>query len=278
MKAFGAVAAAIAVLGAAGCTRRARAFSPDAALLFVDAERREERAILARELPLERIASVDPYYGREKHYWAAPLAPVLRRGLPGVDLARAELVLRAGDGYAVPIEGARLLDDRAYLAVADADRGGWEPIGPRRADPGAFYLVWRGGERTDLERYPRPWALARIERVRFEDAYPHTAPEEGDAPARRGYAIFRRDCIRCHAINREGGRVGPELNVPQSIVEYRPAAQIRAYIRDPLAFRYGAMPAHPQLTDGNLDDLLAYFQAMSHAKVDPDRAVRELAR
>ena len=38
-------------------------------------------------------------------------------------------------------------------------------------------------------------------------------------------------------------------NVPQSIVEYRPEAQIRAYIRNPLTFRYGAMPPHPHLDD-----------------------------
>jgi len=46
-------------------------------------------------------------------------------------------------------------------------------------------------------------------------------------------------------MNREGGRVGPELNVPQSIVEYRPEAQIKAYIRNPLQFRYGHMPPQP---------------------------------
>ena len=69
-------------------------------------------------------------------------------------------------------------------------------------------------------------------------------------------------------MNREGGRVGPELNVPQSIVEYRPEAQIRAYIRDPKTFRYGNMPAHPSLTDADLDDLISYFKAMKAQKHD----------
>ena len=71
------------------------------------------------------------------------------------------------------------------------------------------------------------------------------------------------------AINGEGGKVGPELNVPQSIVEYRPSAQIKAYIRNPEIFRYTTMPAHPGLSDADLDALLAYFQAMQSRKHDP---------
>jgi hypothetical protein len=58
--------------------------------------------------------------------------------------------------------------------------------------------------------------------------------------------------------------------VPQSVVEYRPGEQIRAYIRDPRAFRYGNMPAHPGLNDADLDGLLAYFTTMKDHKNDPD--------
>jgi hypothetical protein len=74
-------------------------------------------------------------------------------------------------------------------------------------------------------------------------------------------------------VNGEGGTVGPDLNVPQSIVEYRPVEQIKAYIKDPATFRYGNMPAHPHLDAGELDGLIAYFETMRHAKHDPRRAV-----
>jgi cytochrome c1 len=61
------------------------------------------------------------------------------------------------------------------------------------------------------------------------------------------------------------------LNVPRCIVEYRPAEQIKAYIRDPQSFRYTSMPAHPHLTDAQLEALLAYFTAMKDRKHDPGR-------
>jgi len=77
--------------------------------------------------------------------------------------------------------------------------------------------------------------------------------------------------MACHAINGEGGTVGPDLNVPQSIVEYRPVPQIKAYVRDPATFRYGNMPAHPDLSGADLDALVAYFRAMKDRKHDPGR-------
>ena len=62
--------------------------------------------------------------------------------------------------------------------------------------------------------------------------------------------------------------MGPDLAVPQNVLEYRPEDQVRAYIKNPLAFRYGNMPAHPDLTEANLDALIAYLRAMKSRKHD----------
>ncbi len=230
---------------------------------------------LLRDVPAETFTAYDPYYNREKTFRAVPLAAVVKKGFEGADagLAAQEFVLRARDGYTVPLRGNKVFEAGAYIAFADVDAPGWEPIGPQRANPGPFYVVWRGKDQQDLETHPRPWQLAAIEIARFEDLFPHTAPkgEPEGSGATRGFAIFKEQCVHCHAVNREGGRVGPELNVPKSIVEYRPVDQIKAYIKDPMTFRYGNMPAHPSLKDGDLDDLVSYFSAMKTRKNDPGK-------
>lgn len=230
---------------------------------------------LAGACGAEQVSVQDPYYGRQKHYRAVPLRCALERGL-GTALSGLEgrtLFFEARDGYQRPAEPAQVAEPGGWLAFADADlpAGRWEPIDRGQKDPSPFYVVWTGEAQRDPERHPWPYALARVRVASFEDAYPHTVPrgvDEGD-PAWRGWTLFRRHCFACHAINGEGGTVGPELNVPQSIVEYRPAEKIRAYVRDPATFRYTSMPAHPGLDDADLDALIAYFEAMSRRKHDP---------
>jgi cytochrome c2 len=226
-------------------------------------------AEMLSRVPAARFTAFDPYYARDKSWHAVPIAAVVRSVFgAGAALDDLDFVLVAADGYTIPLVGSKLLEPGGYIAFADADVPAWEPIGPQHAHPGPFYVVWRKDSQRSLETHPRPWQLVSIEIKPFETAYPHTFPRGASASASRGFRTFRAICIHCHAMNREGGRVGPELNVPQSIVEYRPEPQIRAYIRDPKTFRYGNMPAHPNLTDADLDDLISYFKAMKAQKHD----------
>lgn len=250
---------------------------PDAPLVFRrngrEVRRVSMRALAAHARP-EIVRSDDPYYGRHKRFRALPLAAVLTYafGERAEALRARSFMLEARDGYAVPVSGARLFEGGAYIAYDDVDIPGFAPIGPQRVSPAPAYLVWTNPGQSNLDTHPRPWQLSAIEIASFEALHPHTVPtgEPADGPAMRGFVVFRDHCVKCHAVNREGGRVGPELNVPQSIVEYRPEAQIRAYIRNPQTFRYGAMPPHPGLSEAEMDALLAYFTAMSTRKHDPD--------
>lgn len=269
------VSAAVSARPASGATAPSDTSSIELVFAGGGGERKLSLAALVERIPPVTITQYDPYYAREKTYRALPLADVLELGFEGTtDLRTRELVLRAKDGYTVPMLAQKAWEPGAFLAFADVDHPAWEPIGPQRANPAPLYLVWSKKEQTSLETHPRPYQLARIELARFEDVFPHTAPKglaENDA-GWRGYGIFKAQCVHCHAMNRQGGRVGPELNVPKSIVEYRPVDQIKAYVRNPLDFRYSTMPAHPGLGEAELDALVAYFAAMKDRKHDDEKA------
>ncbi len=229
---------------------------------------------LLESIPPVVVEGFDPYYQSVHRFRAVPIEAVLKAAYQTdeTNLRSHHWLLRAADGYTVPVSGEKLLEGGACIAFEDLDKpSGWDPIGQQKANPGPFYLVWSKPSQSSLDDYPRPWQLATFEIVSFEAAFPHTDPKVAkDHPAAHGYSVFRTYCIRCHAINREGGRVGPELNVPKSIIEYRPEDQIREYIRNPATFRYGNMPAHLQLTNKDLDGLIAYFHAMHERPYDPD--------
>jgi mono/diheme cytochrome c family protein len=273
---------AAAVFVAAAAARAGAAES--ATLQFVrngTTVRTVDLAALKAACPVQTVSLDDPYYQRRMSFLACPLADVVRLGFgqPVEALAGETFLLRARDGYAKPASGARLVEPGGFLAYADAahargDDPGWQPIDRKQVDPGPFYVVWTAPQQADPLTYPWPYQLTTIEIASLDTLYPHIVPRgaAADSPARAGFDIFRAECIACHAINREGGTVGPDLNVPQSIVEYRPAEQIKAYVRDPATFRYTNMPAHPQLSDQQLDALIAYFSAMKELKHDSGRA------
>jgi mono/diheme cytochrome c family protein len=269
-------ALALTGLGPASCKPK----GPDSSgekLVFLDEGKVVTELTLGElesKIQSETFTAFDPYYGRPKTFRALPFEKVLALGFPGKSLEERELLLKAKDGYTVPMRPSLVAERGSYVAVADVDVPAWEPIGPQRANPAPAYFVWKEPAQQDLETHPRPWQLATIEIMRFEVKFPHTVPtgEPETSPAFAGFRIYRERCVRCHAVNREGGRVGPELNVPLNVLEYRPEAQVRAYIKNPLTFRYGNMPPHPDLGEKDLDALVAYFGAMKTRKFDPDAA------
>ena len=230
--------------------------------------------ILAKLTP-RVVDTFDPYYQTNKRFVAVPLAELLRSWWPSsAEVPDTQIEFSAVDGYKVRMSAQLAQSERAFIAFFDVDHPPFAPITQRKADPRPLYLFWSGNDWTNLETHPRPWGIVSISKVHAGQGLKHVTPPGGfaeSACAATGFQLFAAQCQRCHAINGEGGSLGPDLNIPRNILDYRAEADVRAYIKDPATFRYGNMPAHPHLSEADLDQLVCYLREMGRHKFDPRR-------
>lgn len=224
---------------------------------------------------VEAEVAMDPAYHKAMRFrgWRLNDVLALMPELKALDPAKHELRLVAEDGYAVTAPLSGLTGGQGVIAFEDASRPGGEPWGSfmqgkREITPAPFYLVW---DKTPYgPQYPWPYQLARITALSTEAAYGRAYPAHALAEAQvlEGFAIYKQRCMACHSVNLSGGLLGPELNVPRNVTEYWSEEHIRGLVRNPRAYRArSAMTAFPDLTDADLDRLLAYLRAMGRAKL-----------
>ena len=213
------------------------------------------------------VALTDPFYGKRKRYRAVPIKDLLADayGPAWIEDGVGEFFFEALDGYRSHAPVPILAADGGMLAFADEDAPGWEEMPKEKSRPGPFYLVWIGAEQTPSNGYPWPWQILSMRSAIIEDEYPKAVPRNAAPKSRApaGWALFRRNCISCHAMSGQGGSVGPDLNEPRGITRYHDKKHLKAYIHQASAFRHTKMPDFNELTPGELDDLIAYFDFMS---------------
>jgi len=230
---------------------------------------RFDLAQLRDRLQVHTISFDNPLMGKTKRYRAFALSDLLTLayGERWQSDSFSDIAFIAVDGYEAVAPLRLLGNPGGYLAFEDLDVGdGWEPITKGSVDPGPLFLVWTGPDQTPRHGYPWPWQIAALNLLRFADQYPALAPDGAAGPeVMRGFDLFRQRCLRCHAINGQGGRVGPDLNAPQSITSYRSETMIKAFIQRPSQFRHSQMPDHTDLSAAQLDELYRYLWTKGHA-------------
>ena len=212
------------------------------------------------------IRFYDPLHKKRKHYSAVSFRTLLQEtfGNDVPDEGWTSIAFVAEDGYEPIADIGVFGSETAFIAFEDLDDPDWEPIATYGVKPGPFYMVWTGPEQGPKNGFPWPWRLSTIRLINFEKEYRDVIPvdQADDSAVGKGYNIFRKRCIACHAINRQGGSIGPDLGAPQRITDYRSDDILKHFIRSTSSFRYSRMPDFSDLSDQELDQLILYFRAV----------------
>lgn len=217
---------------------------------------------LKKKMKVTELSSFDHVYKRNMTFEGFLLEDVLSLfESPG-----EEIVFTAEDGFSPTMLMADYKGKRAIIAFGEKGKnGGWSEFqaGKTRTTPAPFYLFWKDGT-LEESRYPRPYKLVKIELISLKKKFPKIFPAESVShDVVRGFVIFKQHCLMCHSMNLQGGEVGPELNVPKNITEYRDAVTLKKFIRSASSFRAKSkMPDFPQLTNRDLDGLMSYLKYM----------------
>jgi cytochrome c2 len=214
----------------------------------------------------------DPVYHARKRYEAVPLETVLRQipGYANASPTQTQVVFECADGYKPSMPVAKVLSRKAYLAVRDAEatKGQtWQPLvkdgQPKEIAP--FYVVYTDVPADD-ETFKWPYNLVKISLVPLDDELKALYPADDETLA-KGYGLFKTNCLTCHALNRVGGQMGPELNVPKNVTEYWQPDHLKAFIQNPASYRAGVkMPRLAHLSEDDVQEIIRYLGYMAQHK------------
>jgi cytochrome c2 len=250
----------------------------DAALEF----RRHGERVAVRSLaalkqiaPAQSVRVFEPYEQREVAFDSVRLDRVLDAVYGAGWRREDELLFTCRDGYQPTVPVARVVAHAAWLAFAregaafsiqklESGRVQGVSLAP-------FYLIWENLADPQVRSegdYGWPYQLTGVELISSRDRFPRMAPPAG-APAQvqDGFSAFRIHCSRCHPVNGEGGRIGPELNRAESPSGRRDVAWLRDWIDDPSRISPGTRMErlNPSIPDREavIASIIAYLQAIA---------------
>ena len=222
----------------------------------------------AGKLENTRIITVndDPVYHKRKQYEALSLEELLQTytAIKKLEVEKYQLVFECEDGYKPIMPLPLLLSAKSFIAIRDVDAPKGKSWLPIIAAP--FYLIYEGVSANNTA-YKWPYNLIKIHLVPIDEAKTLQMPKD-DSKAQAGFRLFQENCLVCHAVNKIGGSMGPELNYPKSVTEYWKIESLKAFIQNPANFRNGVkMPKIKDLTAKDIDAIVYYLTYMAERKL-----------
>ena len=238
-----------------------------APLLEVNLVHAQEEGVLAKTEIV--TATFDPVFKKTKKYEAIPLKPYLKQLITAsnLDTANTEIIFLCKDGYNPSMNLGKVMQNEPYLAVRDLDapegrnwvdtlQGKWTP----------FYLIWTNHS-DGANGYSWPYGLKYLQFKASDAAYKAATPLDKNQIT--GFALYKEKCMKCHSMNMVGGVMGPEMNVPKNITEYWQIADIKAFVKNPYAYRYNSkMPPVADLEEVDLEKIIDYIVYMKGQKIE----------
>ena len=221
--------------------------------------------------PQQIVVENDPVYHKKKKFNALPLKDILEKysAMKQLKASETKIVFECEDGYKPEMPLEKLLSAKAFLAISDAEAPAgrdWEQIlkdgHEMKAAP--FYVIYEGVSPKNGD-YKWPYNLVKIHFAPSNENLALITPK--DASTMKGFELFQQRCQTCHAINKIGGKMGPELNFPKSITEYWKTEDLKAYIKNPAAYRNDVKMPTLNLQDADIEEIVKYLEVMAKQKV-----------
>jgi cytochrome c2 len=203
----------------------------------------------------------DLFFKKPKSYQAYSLQSTLQDWVSQLaDTSGVDVIFTCTDGYAPSMPLNRVLAGDGFLAYRDMSLkgGNWPDSIHDKFTP--YYLVWTH-LKGPKEGFHWPYGLASLRlNLRAGEFAAALPPSEATMA---GYGLFKDNCMKCHAINKVGGQLGPEFNYPRNITEYWEKETIWEFVKAPQSFRYNSkMPPQPSLQREDFEHIYAYLQSM----------------
>jgi cytochrome c2 len=224
-------------------------------------------------LKATQIVSIqpDPVYHKNKRFNALPLKDILEKysSINRMNANDLKVVFECEDGYKPEMPLEILLSAKSFLALSDVDapKGReWEILvkNGQESKIEPFYVVYEGVSGDDVS-YKWPYNLVKIHLAPLHENDEALKPKNKSTLS--GYEIFKNRCQTCHAINKIGGKMGPELNYPKSVTEYWKTDDLKAFIQNPASYRNNVKMPTLGIKPEEANEIVKYLSYMSEHKL-----------